>query len=492
MTLRSIAALFFLAGAVLAGQSGHNHYRWQNGWNSVEFEVSGHVEFTDDDSDIKNVSSDGSFELEQRAYGGTKTIEVTPSRRVYSVNGSPKPFDAEAKAWLAQILPKYIRESAINAPERVERILKQRGATAVLDDIAKIESDGSRRIYLHELIRTGGLRSEDLREAMRQTRKISSDGEKAALLIDVAPYFRTPATLEDYFYAVDTISSDGEHRRVLSSIVGNFGADREMMARSLRSAKRISSDGEKAALLMEASSQTLNDEARQNFFRAMDSISSDGERRQVLSAMVRRGGQNKETLDRVLRSAAMISSDGEKSAILVDAAAYYKEDPALRRAFFDAVGTISSDGEHRGVLEALLRRPGLGAETLRDLARSAARISSDGEKGVVLTDLAGLGLRDATVRDGFFDAAGSISSDGTRSEVLIAALSRGNLDKQGALEVVATARGISSDGEKTKVVARVVEMFGRDAEVSTAVRKAAETISSDGEYRRVMALLAAR
>jgi len=481
-----------MAGAVLAGQSGHEHYRWQNGWNSVEIELSGHIGFTDDDSDIKNVSSDGFFELEQRAYGGTKTFEVTPPRRVYSVNGSPKPFDADAKAWLAQVLPKYIRESAINAPERVQRILHQRGAAAVLDDIAKIESDGPRRTYLHELIRTGNLKPQDLREAMRQARKISSDGEKAAFLTDVAPYFRTPATLEDYFYAVDTISSDGEHRRVLSSIVQNFGTDRDMMARSLRSARRINSDGEKAALLMEAARNTLNDEARQNFFRAMDSISSDGERRQVLSTMVRGGGQDRATLDRVLRSAAMISSDGEKSAILVDAAAYYKEDPALRRAFFDAVGTISSDGEHRVVLDALLRRPGLAAETLRELARSAGRISSDGEKGVVLTDLAGLGLRDAGSRDGFFDAASSISSDGVRAEVLIAALSRGNLDKQGALQVVATARGISSDGEKAKVVARVVEMFGKDADVSGAVRKAAETISSDGEYRRVMSLLAAR
>jgi hypothetical protein len=492
MTLRHLPALWFLAGAVLAGQSGHNHYRWQNGWNSVEIEISGQVEFTDDDTDIKTLSNDGYFELEQHAYDGTKTFVVTPARRTYSNNGSVKPFDADAKAWLTQTLPKYIRESGINAPARVQRILRQRGAAAVLTDIGKIESDGSRRTYLYELLRTGNLGAEDLREAMRQARKISSDGEKAALLMAVAPSYRTPATREDYFYAVDTISSDGEHRRVLSSIIQSYGTDREMIARSLRSAKRISSDGEKAGLLVEASGHALSDEARQNFFRATDSISSDGERHQVLSAIIRRDGQNKETLDRVLHSAAMISSDGEKASVLEDAAAYYKDDPALRRAFFDAAGTISSDGEHRRVLDALLRRPGLGAETLRDLLYSTARISSDGEKGVVLTEFAGLGLREATLRDGFFNAASSISSDGERAQVLIAALSRGNLDKQGALQLVATGRGISSDGEKAKVFARVVESFGRDADVSAAVRKAVETIGSDGEYRRVMSLLAAR
>src|SRR5579863_4183654 len=112
MTLRSIPALWLIAGAALAGQSGHNHYRWQNGWNSVEIEVSGQIEFSDDDSDVKKVSADGYFELEHRAYGGTKTFEVTPARRTYSVNGAAKPFDADAKAWLAQTLPKYIRESA--------------------------------------------------------------------------------------------------------------------------------------------------------------------------------------------------------------------------------------------------------------------------------------------------------------------------------------------------------------------------------------------
>jgi hypothetical protein len=492
MTLRSIPALWLLAGAALAAQSGHNHYRWQNGWNSVEIETSGQIEFTDDDTDIKTLSTDGYFELEQRTHDGTKTLVATPARRTYSVNHSTRPFDADAKAWLALILPKYIRESAINAPARVQRILRQKGATAVLADIGKIESDGSRRIYLNELLRTGSLNAEDLREAMRQARKISSDGEKAALLMAVASNFRTPATREDYFYAVDTISSDGEHRRVLSSIIQSYGADREMIARSLRSAKRISSDGEKAGLLVEAAGQLLSDEARQNFFRAADSISSDGERHVVLSAIIRRDGQNKETLDRALHSAAMISSDGEKASILEDAAAYYKDDPALRRAFFDAVATISSDGEHRRVLDALLRRPGLGTETLRDLAHSTATISSDGEKGAVLTELAGLGVKDAAMREGFFNAASSISSDGERAQVLIAVLSRGNLDKQGALQLVATARGISSDGEKAKVFARVVESFGRDADVSAAVRRAAETLGSDGEYRRVMSLLAAR
>jgi hypothetical protein len=315
-----------MAAVLLSAQTGHNHYHSQTGfWSSIEIDSSGRVEFTDDDADVKSMSRDGYFEIEQRSYDGTRAFIATPGpsgepHRVYSVNGSTKPLDAGAKAWLARTLPKYILESAIDAPARVQRIRSRRGVAGVLGEIGKIESDGSRRTYLYELLRTGGLKPEELREAMRQARRISSDGEKATLLVAAAGNYRSPEVRADYFHTVDTISSDGEHRRVLSSIVRNYGNDPEMMAQSLKSARRISSDGEKAQLLVEVSGRML-----------------------------------------VSRT------------------------PQLRKKFFDAVATISSDGEHRRVLDALLARPRLDVATLRDLAESAAAISSDGEKGAVLT-----------------------------------------------------------------------------------------------------------
>ena len=39
-----------------------------------------------------------------------------------------------------------LRESGIDAPERVRRILKQGGAAAVVAEISKIHSDGTKRL----------------------------------------------------------------------------------------------------------------------------------------------------------------------------------------------------------------------------------------------------------------------------------------------------------------------------------------------------------
>jgi hypothetical protein len=473
------------------------HFRWQEdsfrGLSRMDLEIRGTVEFTDNDSDVKTISSDGYFRLEQWSVGPPLTYLVRPGangiERLYSVDGVAKPLDADGRAWLARTLPDVIRESAIGAPERVKRILRQQGAAGVLADINKIHSDHSRRVYLENLLEYGRLNNEDLSESMRLGRKISSDGEKAALLVAAAPHYQSQAARESFFDSVDTISSDGEHRHVLASVLERYGPDRETMALVLRSAKRISSDGEKATVLVQAADfRLVDDTARSNFFRAADSINSDGEHRRVLSAVLKKNA-DKDTLVRTLRSASQISSDGEKCAVLTEAAQVYVDDAIVRRAFFDAAGTVSSDGERHRALSALLKKADWSPDTLREVAKSASRMSSDGEKAAVLVGMAESSSKDPGVWDALVTAANTISSDGEHSKVLLAALNSGTLGADGVVLVVHSAEKISSDGEKARVLARVAQRYSNDPQVVTALRSAARTIQSDGEYRRVMTAL---
>ena len=178
------------------------HYRWHDDgfFSSMDIEMRGTVEFTDNDSDIKTISNDGYFRLEQSSNGPARTYLVRPGsngvERLYSVGGASKALDADGRAWLARVLPEVIRESAIGAPERVKRILRQQGPGGVLAEVNKIRSDHSRRVYLENLLDYGSLNPENLRESMRLGRKISSDGEKASLLVTAAPHYQSAATRE--------------------------------------------------------------------------------------------------------------------------------------------------------------------------------------------------------------------------------------------------------------------------------------------------------
>ncbi len=182
----------------------------------------------------------------------------------------------------------------------------------------------------------------------------------------------------------------------------------------------MSSDGEKAALLIESADLYLNNErSAQDFFEAVGSISSDGEHRLVLSAVLKRSLSTANVI-RALSSARAISSDGEKASLLVQHVEVFLQHPSSVPAFFETVNSISSDGEHARVLTAVLRRHEPGKETLMRLLRSAERISSDGEKANVLVNAVRVYGGDASVLAAITQAAKTIGSDGERDRVLLA------------------------------------------------------------------------
>lgn len=340
--------------------------RYEEGDRSLEIRARGALEFTDDDADIKSMARDGYLFIEERRGPITRRLEVVPGadaelRRSFYVGGRPRAFE-EGRAWLAGILPDIIRNTAIGAPARVQRIYRRRGAGGVLDEISLIKNEGAKRVYFRELLRTGRLDAATLRRAARQAaREISSDGEKASLLIEAAGlYLGEQGAAPEFFDAVGSVGSDGERRRVLSAILkGNPGT--ENIIRSLKSARAITSDGEKASLLVAHLSVFLDHPASlPPLFDVINSLTSDGEHARVLTSLLRRDGLGQENLARVLRSAERISSDGEKANVLLAAVRAYAGDARSLTAIADVANTINSEGEKQRVLSAVRqqgRRP---------------------------------------------------------------------------------------------------------------------------------------
>src|SRR5579864_4232340 len=280
----------------------HVHITTRNGWTSVSITIDGTVEFTDDDTDVKSLSPNGRFRLEDGGLLSKRVYEVKADAagnltRTYSVGWSTKPMDDEGRAWLARTLPQVIRDSGIGAGPRVARILRQGGPQAVLTEIGRIHSDGSKRVYLEQLFsQAATLKPSDLKNASRLIRSISSDGDKAQVIITVdANYFATD--LRSYLFdAAASITSDGDKRRVLSDIVRKDGGSSDTLASAARAARHISSDGDKAEVLIEmATPYRPAGGVDMAYFDAANSISSDGDHARVLSKMLAQHGDDHNT-----------------------------------------------------------------------------------------------------------------------------------------------------------------------------------------------------
>jgi beta-lactamase regulating signal transducer with metallopeptidase domain len=483
----------------VASQQGgetHMHMTERNGMTSFDVQLDGTIEFTDDDSDVKSLSPNGRFRLEEGGWFSGRAYEAKADSsgnltKSYSVGRTTKPLDDEGRRWLGRLLPQIIRESGIGAPARVARILRQGGPQAVLTEIGLIHSDGSKRIYIEQLFSQAQLNTAQLEDAAKLIQGISSDGDKAQVLLAVDSKYFTPDLRPYLFKTAESISSDGDKRRVLSDIAQKDAGSPETLLGVARAAHHISSDGDKAEVLIEiADHYGASDALRGAYFDAVDSISSDGDHARVLSKLLAAHGSDRDTMVRALRSAQHISSDGDKARVLIEAVSSYTEDDSERKAFLDAANSISNDGDHQRVLVALAHRQGIGTATLGGIASSAQRISSDGDKAHVLVELANGNVE--PFHDAFFAAADSINSDGDRAGVLLALLDKPGISTAMVIAAIHSATGISSDGDKGRVLLDAANRYSKDPSVNAALRQAVESLHSDGEYRAVMTELARR
>jgi hypothetical protein len=372
MKLKSIltAVLILTLICLAAGQKTEVHQDRSN-WNwinsddgkKIEVRVENKVEFTDDYSDVSNIPGDGALKIFDSRGPRTFRLQVTRGaagelKREYSVDGRTREFDNEGREWLRTVLLQAVRQGGLDARNRVQRILKQRGARGLAEELTYIKGDYVRRIYFEAFLQVPGLSNDDLKTAIRNaSQTIDSDYERAQLLSQVANVFASRDELvPEFFAALDRLSSDYERRRTLTNLLRKEQPTKNALSAMANSARLISSDYEKAVFLIEAADRYhADDRLRADWFNTLNSINSDYEHRRVLSGLLKVASLNSNALVDAMQSASRIQSDYEKASLLIDALNRYQSEPRLRTALINAAKTITSEYE-RGRVQKRLDR----------------------------------------------------------------------------------------------------------------------------------------
>jgi hypothetical protein len=355
-------ALFAAAPRTAHAQSRSVHVETHNGTRH-EVSVTGTVEFAEDERSVARISPAGRLVVEEARRGQpTRRVVWTGVgdrvRRAYYENDEPRTPDAAALAWIDRQIQYTVRETAIGAGPRVARIRARRGVAGVLEEIARIESDGTKRIY-YKLLLDGGLSADETARVVRHAgQTVGSDGELRLVLSQAMRGERLGAAgVAAVVDAAAEIGSDGEKSLVLREVArGERLDDPRVRAAFFRTAGSIGSDGERALVLRQAAGHAMADAAsRDGFFRAAAGIDSDGEKAIVLRTVLRQSGLRADGAVAALRVARTIDSDGEKSIVLRAVPASLLRDAAVQAAYLEALRTIDGEGE-RSVAAAHLAR----------------------------------------------------------------------------------------------------------------------------------------
>ena len=389
---------------------------WSDNGKKFEVNYRGDIEFADDDSDVSRMSPGGYLRIKDgRRFGTDNSVEFRAGsggaiERRFWVSGQERPFDPEGRKWLAEVLPKFIRQSGIGAKSRVARFMKSGGAPAVLAEISRIEGSWAKRVYFTELFNQPGLSGATIQQALGQAgREIDSDFELASLLIASNRIVSDDAVRRTYLEAARSIGSDFELRRVLSSIVKAGQMTPAVAASVLDTSGSIDSDFEQASLLVEFTArQPFDGPAGAAFFKALAGVSSSFEHNRVLKAVLQRTDLSEPVRIAALDSSAAIESDFEVASFLTQFVKTSGVEGAARAPFFRAAASIDSAFERSRVLQALSRRTDVSDATVLEILRSAQSINSNFERAQVLLAVAGTHPLTREARDMYIEASNKL------------------------------------------------------------------------------------
>ncbi len=394
-------ALFFIALSVQNGTSefifndGEMNVRVVTEAYTLRISADGDVDLAPDASGVAALSSGGSLDVSLRQRNTNRRALYTSNdssiRKQFFVEGNEQPWGPDAELFVAEVMPLVLRETALNADERVAWLLQNRGEAGLLEEIDLISSDYAQRVYTVRYAETSEIAASDFQRLMKMVadhmssdfdvrttlsavydarlptgesfsalldagKTMSSDFDARTLLEHVGPRMPdTPDAATAYLDLAATISSDFDMRLALQPLVTRATVADEAVARALELAgSALSSDFDLRTLLTESAARVgASDELARAFTAAAGSISSDFDQREALTALAHDAALSPAGWQMLLQAAQSISSDFDAATLLTAVAAQMPQHDAVVEAYREALDTINNDVDQARAAGAL-------------------------------------------------------------------------------------------------------------------------------------------
>jgi beta-lactamase regulating signal transducer with metallopeptidase domain len=362
---------------------------------SLKAEARGMIKLAPDGTGVTQMSNGSFLDAALDKGGQARRVRYTGEqggvKRQFWINGQSRVWGADADRFVAELMPILFRETGLNANERVDWLLKQRGPDGLFAEMALIDSDSIQSLYMMRWLNTASLPPQMLErllamaseqidsdsqlfvtlESAFKTQKpagrqlalllkagqsIDSDSQAAALLHTLAPTaLGSDETTSAYFDLARSIDSDSQMMSVLSSYIASPSLSDVRIGQTIDLAGRdIDSDSQLAALLHQAAPRVgASDALAKSYLAAVRSIESDSQSSNALQALADSARLSPASWRALLDAAARIGSDSQKSGLLVSIASRLPRQPDLLIAYRTAVGSIDSDSQRRRAEEAL-------------------------------------------------------------------------------------------------------------------------------------------
>jgi hypothetical protein len=356
--------------------NGETQIKIRDNKTDIELVYSGKILLTEDETAVEKMEEESYMRL--RSGEQKLAIRYANGGIRYKLNDQAESseLNAEGKKLFADLLQLAI-DNGFNADQRAERLYKRGGASLVITEARKKQSDYIKQIYFSSLLQNQ-LSNDDLNKTI------------AAVMTDVS---------SDY-YKASLLKKMIQKEKLSSAALGVF----------LDAAKTIDSDYEKASVLKEALKQSSSDEHADKILAVTSGVSSDYYRASLLKTAIQQNASIVES-PKFLSALKQIHSDYEKSSVLKLYLKNKNEESLPYTEIVTALNTIDSDYEKAGILKSLTSKPVKTDKDWLMIISATEQLHSNHEKANVLSNIAANISSNDEVQKAFAKAAKTISSD---------------------------------------------------------------------------------
>lgn len=424
----------------------------------------GEIELDEEHGRVAAMSPDAYLEIRERRLTTRRRLEVRPDadgRPAYLLRvGSRRRSEREAKEFLAANMDEILTSTTIGAVARARRLASEGGAERVLGEIARLESNSLRRVYLEEAARANDLDPELAARIVRTAgREITSSSQLRRTLVALAESLPSDWELTgELLGSAEAIGSSSELAGTVVEIVRARSVAPEDIAVLGDAVSSISSSAEKASAIHRLLEIEPSADMVEAMLAAAATIDSSSEKRRALAELVAVPELPADLYLSALGAAEEIASSAEKATFLVGCATVLPPRADLEDRYVEVASSIPSSTEQARALSTLMERRTLTAPLCVGWIRSAAEVASSSVTGDLLVQAAGSCPVEASVRAAYLEAVEGVASSAEQRRALLALIARGGLGVEGRRQVAAVVeRSLASSRDRAAVLEELAE-----------------------------------
>lgn len=360
----------------------------KNSAEKLTLTIKGDVRLGDDDKSITSISDEGSIYYRKK----DQSLEVEDDGKgnlLYTINGNKKSnLSAEDKA-LVEDCVQLLIDYGVDADNRVQRIVAQKGIPGVLSEVERFKSDYVKEMYLSYLLKNTKLSKDEMVTLLNKANQyLSSDYYKAELLNGVmASFLADEATSTAYLQTVKSISSDYYQSETVKRLL-NTSLNENQYQQVMTIISSMKSDYYQAEVVKKLlSNNDISDTRFAELMKMAGGMKSDYYKAEIISALLKNKSLNKDRYAQTIAAAQNIKSDYYQYNILSGLIDENITDEAAWSTLIQYAGKIGSDYYQAQMLMKIADKMP-DSETLRkELGDAAKNIKSDYYYGQVMRSL---------------------------------------------------------------------------------------------------------